>query len=141
MRELELAALHVPLAVGDEGEDRLLRDVILLILLRGGGGGGGGRGLGGFGCGGGIGGGGAGPVGGFVVVLLELGPLQRRGIAHGRRASRRAGGSRKEERRGEAARVPTRGGHRPWSANSRVAHSRRAARSLASRLPLPLYIL
>jgi len=76
VEQLELAALDVALAVRDEGDDRLLRDVLLLAI--------GGR---------------AGAVGGVVAVLLELGPLERRRVGHVER-----GGGRVEDRtRGWAA--------------------------------------
>jgi hypothetical protein len=64
MEELELASLDVALAVGDEGENRLLGDVRVVVSF-----------------------------GGFVVVLLELGALERRRVTHGAAAdgSRRGG--------------------------------------------------
>jgi hypothetical protein len=65
MEELELAPLDVALAVGDEGEHRLLGDVRVVVN-----------------------------IGGFVVVLLELGALERRRVTHGAAAdgSRGEGG-------------------------------------------------
>jgi len=91
VEQLELAALDVALAVRDEGDDRLLRDVILLhvVARRRPAGGGGARAIGGR----------AGAVGGVVAVLLELGPLERRRVGHVER-----GGGRVEDRtRGWAA--------------------------------------